>query len=388
MNVNASDSTPRQAFTGECREAGTCVYVLGERLYVATLRRLASPDRSSPFDNGGMNRYAYCGGEPIGRVDPSGEAWWDWLIAGVGLVAAVAGTIATGGTLAGALGAAAAGSLTASMSTASTVGIAAAATADVAAVGVELGSVVAMATGNDELRNVLGWVAIGTDVASLGLSGLARTAGRWARAAASNQAAGTRSRARSWSGLKRRWANDPADQPLPPVVRGREIRGWDRVVDDASILTGGRGEQYMEPAWYPLSRPSRYPGAVHFGADSMISAYDVKSVVQRNAARYQGPISVYSGAHGRADGQNWRLGGRRNIAADLMADDMHVVSSATDRLEPGRVVRFVNFADMTPATAMMSFAEPGLHIHATCYGAVDEVLLSMFRHAPVPVYQL
>ncbi|MET0504057.1 MAG: hypothetical protein ABWZ85_01880, partial [Luteibacter sp.] len=59
-----------------------------------------------------------------------------------------------------------------------------------------------------------------------------------------------------------------------------------------------------------------------------------------------------------------------------------------DGLDQGRIVRFANFADITPATAMMSFAEPGLHIHATCYGAVDEVLLSMFKHAPVPVYEL
>jgi len=69
----------RAAYTGEIREDGTGWYVLGMRVYVPAMRRLLSPDDTSPFGSGGINRYAYCGGDPIGRSDPSGRSWWSWV---------------------------------------------------------------------------------------------------------------------------------------------------------------------------------------------------------------------------------------------------------------------------------------------------------------------
>ncbi|NLA01594.1 hypothetical protein GTA07_14335 [Rhodococcus hoagii] len=39
-----------------------------------TLMRFSAPDSLSPFNEGGLNAYAYCGCDPINHEDPSGHA--------------------------------------------------------------------------------------------------------------------------------------------------------------------------------------------------------------------------------------------------------------------------------------------------------------------------
>lgn len=64
-------------FNGQLKERPTDWYHLGNghRVYNPVLMRFHSPDRLSPFGEGGLNPYAYCSGSPMNRVDPSGEAW-------------------------------------------------------------------------------------------------------------------------------------------------------------------------------------------------------------------------------------------------------------------------------------------------------------------------
>ena len=45
----------------------------GYRSYSPTLMRFTCPDSLSPFGAGGVNPYAYCGGDPMNRADPSGH---------------------------------------------------------------------------------------------------------------------------------------------------------------------------------------------------------------------------------------------------------------------------------------------------------------------------
>ncbi|MGB9090899.1 MAG: RHS repeat-associated core domain-containing protein [Pseudomonas farsensis] len=74
-------------FTGEYLEALSHYYLLGtgyHRSYHTALMRFLSPDGVSPFAEGGINAYAYCGGDPVNRIDPSGQNWFTSLFKGIG----------------------------------------------------------------------------------------------------------------------------------------------------------------------------------------------------------------------------------------------------------------------------------------------------------------
>ena len=66
------------AFNGECVEPQTGNYLLGNgnRTYSPVLMRFHSSDPYSPFEQGGLNTYAYCLGDPINNFDPTGN--WPW----------------------------------------------------------------------------------------------------------------------------------------------------------------------------------------------------------------------------------------------------------------------------------------------------------------------
>lgn len=65
-------------FNGERRDPVTGHYLLGNgyRAFNPLLMRFNSPDSLSPFGKGGVNAYAYCGGDPVNWVDPTGSVRW------------------------------------------------------------------------------------------------------------------------------------------------------------------------------------------------------------------------------------------------------------------------------------------------------------------------
>ncbi|MNE40818.1 RHS repeat-associated core domain-containing protein [Pseudomonas putida] len=87
---------PALAFAGQHRDPLTGNYPLGNgrRFYSPTLMRFTTCDSLSPFSKGGINGYAYCGGDPVNRHDPSG-AFWGVILRGIGL-------LSSGATLSGA----------------------------------------------------------------------------------------------------------------------------------------------------------------------------------------------------------------------------------------------------------------------------------------------
>ncbi|RMT23107.1 hypothetical protein ALP50_00153 [Pseudomonas syringae pv. spinaceae] len=62
-------------FTGQRVDPVTGHYLLGNgyRAFNPVLMRFNSPDSLSPFGEGGLNAYGYCGGDPVNGVDPSGH---------------------------------------------------------------------------------------------------------------------------------------------------------------------------------------------------------------------------------------------------------------------------------------------------------------------------
>ncbi|WP_256574511.1 MULTISPECIES: RHS repeat domain-containing protein [unclassified Pseudomonas] len=142
-------------FNGEQLDAVTGLYLLGNgyRAYSPTLMRFTSPDSMSPFGEGGLNTYAYCIGDPVNRVDPTGHVSWQ-PIAGIalGFIGIVASIVTLGAATPLAL-------------FAMGLGI----TSGVAAIGSELANELAP---QSEAGSILGWVSLGLGIASLG-AGLA-----------------------------------------------------------------------------------------------------------------------------------------------------------------------------------------------------------------------
>ena len=84
----------------------TGLYYLQTRYYdpeVGRFLNIDSLDYADPETINGLNLYAYCNNNPILYVDPTGHAWWHWLIAAAAVVVLAAATaISAGGVLLGA----------------------------------------------------------------------------------------------------------------------------------------------------------------------------------------------------------------------------------------------------------------------------------------------
>lgn len=68
---------PVLGFNGEFATHTGSFYLLGSgyRAYDTGLMRFISPDNLSPFGDGGINMYAYCSGDPVNRIDPTGHSF-------------------------------------------------------------------------------------------------------------------------------------------------------------------------------------------------------------------------------------------------------------------------------------------------------------------------
>ncbi|KAI1248957.1 hypothetical protein MGN70_010160 [Eutypa lata] len=100
-------TTPAVGWNGQWRDPVTGWYHLGNgyRVYNPVLMCFHSPDAWSPFVSGEINPYAYCLGDPINRLDPSGHfsifgwqiTWRNFAQAIVGLALSVLAGIFTDG---------------------------------------------------------------------------------------------------------------------------------------------------------------------------------------------------------------------------------------------------------------------------------------------------
>ena len=75
------------------------LYCVGTRYYDSVIGRWINPDKYVSTGQGltGYNLYAYCGNNPVNRIDPTGEAWWHWALGAAVVAACAIAVIATAG---------------------------------------------------------------------------------------------------------------------------------------------------------------------------------------------------------------------------------------------------------------------------------------------------
>lgn len=93
---SSEGAATRLGYKGEIHEEETGWQLLGNgyRAYNPLLMRFHSPDSLSPFDEGGINAYAYCGGDPVNYSDPTGHFPFALLSLVAGVISAGTGVAA------------------------------------------------------------------------------------------------------------------------------------------------------------------------------------------------------------------------------------------------------------------------------------------------------
>ena len=87
-------------YRGYYYDEETSLYYLESRYYDPVTGRFITIDDISYIDPetiNGLNLYAYCGNNPVMRIDENGNAWWHWIVGVLIVVASVALSVVTAG---------------------------------------------------------------------------------------------------------------------------------------------------------------------------------------------------------------------------------------------------------------------------------------------------
>ena len=85
-------------YRGYYYDTETGLYYLKSRYYDPEVGRFITIDDISYIDPetiNGLNLYAYCGNNPVMRVDENGNAWWEWLVGALLVIAVTAAVVVT-----------------------------------------------------------------------------------------------------------------------------------------------------------------------------------------------------------------------------------------------------------------------------------------------------
>ncbi|WP_162179237.1 RHS repeat-associated core domain-containing protein [Chromobacterium haemolyticum] len=277
----AGQGRSRTGYNGERKDIASGGYMLGNgtRLYLPGFAGFTSQDSLSPFGAGGINPYRYCLGDPINLADPSGHMS---VGARIGLF----------------IGNIALGIATAGMSVAAQIGINLAVSATVAG----LSMAVSKNSAQGESRTAGGGGG-GGSAAAVAVGVVSAVVGGLAGGAMGKKSKPKKGVATSGSALRdetRRGNNLPEEAWLPNEysMNGNwdtlEIQGTGYVSD----RLGERGNTVVRgsPSW-TAANEGRTVAKELLRRDSVVTG--------------ERGVLFISGTHGRRDGNNWDVNGRR-----------------------------------------------------------------------------
>lgn len=341
----------RTAYAGEAREAGTGWYALGQRFYDPQFRRFHEADPYSPFDDGGLNRYAYCAGDPIDRIDPQGNEWWSWLRS---KFMSQRGPKAGGG---------ASGDLLPSMLTPTT----AEAGAPVSGLTSVRDAASARTSHAEGLPHVLGMVSARVTPGPAEKRG-APDIGRYRNTGNG----GTLGQLISRPG--------PTSRPEVTVIAHpgrRKVR----------VLT--QGYKFIEPEWHERPFPSgNRARAAHWLADAETVPSHIEAPLHRISQKHAGArpdVYVYMGVHGAPTGDNWESGVRQFPAA---WDHEGYGQERLQAQYPDLNIALDDIAGITRGAMKKKIRRAGEHVHAYCFSGVDTFVTRQLKIGPLPIYRL
>lgn len=333
-------STPtddaRAGYAGQINEPGLGGYLLGERFYMPWLHRFANPDPISPFGAGGVNRYAYCIGDPVNSIDPSGNAPISW----VGFLKKEADRIVGART--------AQQALTPTIATTMAVGDA---------------GPISMASG--------------------GAGGLAK------------RAVAAKSGSSAWGVIDPDRAGDPVARPGTSVhtfgkgrlsITAHAGKGKDGASAVFRHLPDSRrGHQVGFPAvprvkhsWRQISNKA---GGTNYVTDARLNRDEVTALFGSGLMNGAGhlPVVMLSGAHGNPHGVNWSKGRRLKPSNELYLEDKNLVSERMALAgRPNDALQVVNIGTMTPDQFIAQTQRAAHIVHTACFGAADRKLIKAY----------
>ena len=366
---DTSTDHARTGFAGDVHDEASSCYLLGNRLYSPTLRRFLNPDPVSPFGSGGLNRYAYCGGDPVNRVDPGGNSWLPILFSALGLVAAIVGAVASAGALAGAIGTAG-GGLAAAISTPTMAITTAAVAMETVSVVAEAGSLAALATGEDGLATMFGALAFGTGLASTGLSTVASALSATRRFV--GRGLGDRSRGVGSSSM--------AEPSRQFTFMTRE-----QIHPSRSAVNRLTGQPFIKPVVHSFVHPSNRRSLNHF-VDSPVFSSQLPTMANtiargRLPGQRKTAVYVYGGAHGDYKTPNFgpEIRNPELRSKELWDHDVIYAEQLQRALGDDFEVFLENVGRMTREHFRDRIKRSGHHVHWYCFSLADNVAIAELR---------
>jgi hypothetical protein len=241
-----------------------------------------------------------------------------------------------------------------------------AAALDVVAVTAEIGTLASMGAKNVKAAAIFGWAGMAGGVATAGVAvtkPLAKAARFVARGRKAAQGADV---------LRYNIEVVPADQLPPHKVRRYQHPGLPRVITHWQVLTD------------PLE-----PGNMHWAPDTPIRSghlvSPLREIGRRPIVEGHDHVFLYTGVHGDRRGENWANQRRLGAYRALYDVDFSYHASFQSYL-PGRTLLIEDIAGITFDEMIEKISRPGIHVHAYCFGAVDNLMLDLLGADPVPVY--